>query len=192
MSANLDQLSFVSRRHAGGGFDYWSGVAAGQSYSDDCETGERLAEEFITFCGEHPAYGNTTLLGPIMLAMEENGATKGHKVGFINTVNQYAIIGGAFRSSILRLLDAQDRVGEAINFTRLVANAIDGMLLDDDMKAFAAGVYEIEKRLCQAQDLLKGTRDSLSKHWAQMLFKLLSRNAQGLSQKAIFLAKPLI
>lgn len=73
-------------------------------------------------------------------------------------------VGIRFRPSLSKFLDAQDRVGEALDFTRLVSNAIDSLQLGDDMKAISAGVYETEKRLCSAKELLVEAKDSLGQH----------------------------
>lgn len=58
---------------------------------------------------------------------------------------------------------AQDKIDQAVRFSRLVFNAIESMELDNDIKAISAGVYEIEKHLSQAQELLEDTKDALSK-----------------------------
>jgi hypothetical protein len=68
---------------------------------------------------------------------------------------QEAVISSPVRQSISKFIDAQDRVGEAIDFTRLVSSAIDSLESDDDMKAISAGVYEVEKRLSLAKALLE-------------------------------------
>ncbi|RFB87222.1 hypothetical protein B5K08_22525 [Rhizobium leguminosarum bv. trifolii] len=87
-------LSFIKKNtEKGGGYDYWANVPTGGSYGPDAEIGQRLAEEFIAFIGKHHNVGNATLLGSIMLAMETS-ATRGHKIGFMNTINKYAMAGG--------------------------------------------------------------------------------------------------
>ncbi|MGO6896404.1 hypothetical protein ACCT15_25625 [Rhizobium ruizarguesonis] len=89
-----DGLSFISKNSGkGGGYDYWADVPTGGSYGPDTEIGQRLAEEFIAFIGKYHNVGNATLLGSIMLAMEAS-ATRGHKIGFMNTINKYAMAGG--------------------------------------------------------------------------------------------------
>ncbi|RUM21513.1 hypothetical protein EFD56_03255 [Rhizobium phaseoli] len=86
--------SFIKKkREDGGGYDYWADVPRSGNYSADADLGRRLAEEFIAFIGKHHNVGNASLLGSIMLDMEA-GATRGHKVGFMNTVNKYAMAGG--------------------------------------------------------------------------------------------------
>ncbi|PWI54504.1 hypothetical protein B5K03_10055 [Rhizobium phaseoli] len=94
-SPPLDTLSFVERRAMGGGYNYWANVPPASSYTEDCEIGQRLAEEFIQFIGAYHNYGNATLLGSIVADMEKNGAGRGHKIGFLNTINKYAM-GGAY------------------------------------------------------------------------------------------------
>ncbi|MBB2840180.1 UNVERIFIED_ORG: hypothetical protein GGE64_003947 [Rhizobium etli] len=87
-------LSFIKKkREDRGGYDYWADVPRSGNYSTDADLGRRLAEEFIAFIGRHHNVGNASLLGSIMLDMEA-GATRGHKVGFMNTVNRYAMAGG--------------------------------------------------------------------------------------------------
>ena len=43
-------------------------------------------------------------------------------------------------------LQAQDKISEGIDFSRLVFNAIEGMELDADLKSLSAGVYAIERK----------------------------------------------
>ncbi|MBB4505990.1 hypothetical protein [Rhizobium leguminosarum] len=90
-SPPLDTLSFIERRKSGGGYNYWANVPAAGSYSEECETGGRLAEEFLTFIGKYHNNGNGALLGPIVIDMDKNGAGRGHKIGFLNTINKYAM-----------------------------------------------------------------------------------------------------
>ncbi|NKM13007.1 hypothetical protein GFL85_18555 [Rhizobium laguerreae] len=91
VSPPLDTLSFIERRQNGGGFNYWANVPASSSYADECEIGGRLAEEFLTFIGKYHNNGNGALLGLIVIDMEKNGAGRGHKIGFLNTINKYAM-----------------------------------------------------------------------------------------------------
>ncbi|NNH67988.1 hypothetical protein [Rhizobium laguerreae] len=90
-SPPLNTLSFIERRKSGGGYNYWANVPAAGSYSEECETGGRLAEEFLTFIGKYHNNGNGALLGPIVIDMDKNGAGRGHKIGFLNTINKYAM-----------------------------------------------------------------------------------------------------
>ncbi|MBY3344890.1 hypothetical protein [Rhizobium laguerreae] len=87
-------LSFVKKNIEGGGYNHWAGVPATENYALDCRTGVALAEEFISFIGKYHTYGNGSLLGSIVIDMEKNGATRGHKIGFMNTINKYAMAGG--------------------------------------------------------------------------------------------------
>jgi len=93
-SPRLDTLSFIKRNFVAGGYNYWADIAPGASYSEDYATGERLAKEFVDFIGEYHNVGNACLLGSITMDMEANGATRGHKIGFMNTINKYAMAGG--------------------------------------------------------------------------------------------------
>lgn len=91
VSPPLDTLSFIERRQSGGGFNYWANVPAASSYADECEIGGRLAEEFLTFIGKYHNNGNGALLGPIVIDMDKNGAGRGHKIGFMNTISKHAM-----------------------------------------------------------------------------------------------------
>ncbi|MGO6875575.1 hypothetical protein ACCS85_27605 [Rhizobium ruizarguesonis] len=91
VSPPLDTLSFIERRQSGGGYNYWANVPAASSYADECEIGGRLAEEFASFIGKYHNNGNGALLGSIVIDMEKNGAGRGHKIGFLNTINKYAM-----------------------------------------------------------------------------------------------------
>ncbi|TAW32048.1 hypothetical protein ELH93_22175 [Rhizobium leguminosarum] len=90
-SPPLDTLSFIERRQSGGGYNYWANVPAASSYAEECEIGGRLAEEFLTFIGKYHNNGNGALLGPIVIDMDKNGAGRGHKIGFMNTISKYAM-----------------------------------------------------------------------------------------------------
>lgn len=91
-----DDLSFMTRKAPrGSGIDYWSVQGTG-SYSGDCEVGRRLALEYLTYLGEHPTYGNTTLLGCIvgdMLKRPEvaGGKLTGIEIAFLSAVNKHAM-----------------------------------------------------------------------------------------------------
>ncbi|QKK31868.1 hypothetical protein FE844_020785 [Rhizobium indicum] len=91
VSPPLDTLSFIERCQSGGGYDYWANVPVGASYTEECEIGGRLAEEFVDFIGRYHNNGNGALLGSIVIDMEKNGASRGHKIGFLNTINKYAM-----------------------------------------------------------------------------------------------------
>jgi len=168
----LDRLSFVSRRHVGGGFDYWCGVPAGRDYSEDCETGERLAEEFIDFISKFHSEGSATLLGSIMLGMEESKAPRGQKIGFMNTINRYAMVGGYAAGTAknapaqnmtvrkIQFLNGEDLVYECAHLSRLVFNSIEGLELDADLKSLSAGINIIEKKLHDAAELFEFAKRS--------------------------------
>ncbi len=74
----------------GAGIDYWN-VETTASYSTDCERGRALADEFVTFLGDNPTYGNTSLLGPIVLDMIANPPAKGLVIGFMSVINGYIL-----------------------------------------------------------------------------------------------------
>src|SRR5688500_12283587 len=66
-----DDISFMKRRKPRGtGIDYWSVEATGH-YDLDCTEGKELAREYLTYIGQHPTYGNATLLGLIVRDMVE-------------------------------------------------------------------------------------------------------------------------
>ncbi|MBY3617527.1 hypothetical protein [Rhizobium bangladeshense] len=109
-SPPLDTLSFIERRATGGGYNYWANVPPAASYTEECEVGQRLAEEFIQFIGAYHNYGNATLLGSIVIDMEKNGAGRGHKLGFLNTINKYAM-GGAYLMHATELKPEHPRGG---------------------------------------------------------------------------------
>ena len=98
-SPSLGALSFVKKIGKGKGYNYWTDVEATGSYSEDCKIGRASAEEFIAFIGKYHNDGNARILGSIVIDMEKNGATKGHKIGFLNTINEYAMIGGYLEAS---------------------------------------------------------------------------------------------
>ncbi|WP_413989347.1 hypothetical protein ACMDCR_25760 [Labrys okinawensis] len=84
-----DALSFVTRRKPrGGGSNYWDVKPTG-NYCDDYAAGKAFAEEYIAFLGLYPTYGNTTLLGGIVVDMLPGGRN-GMVIGFMNTVGVYA------------------------------------------------------------------------------------------------------
>jgi hypothetical protein len=91
VSPPVDTLSFVERRKSEGGYNYWANVPAAASYTEECEIGGRLADEFLAFVGEYHTNGNGSLLGSIAIDMEKNSASRGHKIGFMNRINKYAM-----------------------------------------------------------------------------------------------------
>lgn len=94
MPPRSDELSFVAKRGKGGGFNYWSVEPTG-SYQADCDAGAALAEEYLSFIGAHPTYGNGTLLSCIvrdMLDQAKDGRDwSGVHVGFLTGVNRFAM-----------------------------------------------------------------------------------------------------
>ena len=93
-----DELSFVTWRREGrkrmGGYNYWTVAPTGR-HGDDCETGHRLAEEYLAFIGKCPTNGNHTLLTCIvrdMIDQASKGAPwSGVHVGFLAGVNGHAM-----------------------------------------------------------------------------------------------------
>jgi hypothetical protein len=94
-SRRHDDLSFIVRKKPrGSGFDYWSVQSTG-SYAQDCKLGRELGKEFLTYIGQHPTNGNSTLLGCIVLSMIDNASddkrARGAELGFIREVSNYAM-----------------------------------------------------------------------------------------------------
>ncbi|OAM75484.1 hypothetical protein [Devosia elaeis] len=94
-----DDLSFVTRKIEGCGFDYWNVDSTGD-YSEDCALGRRLGEEYLTYIGQHPTNGNATLLQCIadsMIARRREPRTSwgrhttGIEMAFFAAVNEYAM-----------------------------------------------------------------------------------------------------
>lgn len=90
-----DDLSFMKRRKPKGtGIDYWLINPTG-NYTHDCEAGGKLAEEYLAYIGEHPTYGNGTLLTCIVHEMIDRAKAgevwTGVHVGFLAGVNRYAM-----------------------------------------------------------------------------------------------------
>ena len=125
-SPRLDEaLSFVTvNKGKGGGYNYWANVPAGESYTEDCATGCALAEELMAFSAKYPNYGNASLLGPIMLAMEANGATKGQKIAFWNTINKFAMVGACIDEMGAKLLKPEDPKDKAYRLASELAHTL--------------------------------------------------------------------
>ncbi|MGV8833276.1 MAG: hypothetical protein ACOH2N_14980 [Devosia sp.] len=94
-----DDLSFVSRKINGGGFDYWTVESSGD-YSADCERGRILGAEFLAYIGEHSTNHNATLLQCIVNSMmvrcrnprtSWGRHTSGVEMAFLAAVNEYAL-----------------------------------------------------------------------------------------------------
>ena len=99
-----DVLSFVARKtpkKKGGGFDYWTAEPS-RNYSEDCEVGGILAEEYLAFIGQYPTVGNSTLLGCVVNAMVNKVVARGPgsrteyrlsgvEVQFLQRINEYAM-----------------------------------------------------------------------------------------------------
>ncbi len=137
----LDELSFVMRNPGRGrGYNYWAGVPA-LSYARDCDTGNALAEEFTRFMAAKRAAGLWSVLGNIVEDMEKNGASKGHRVGFLSAINRYAAAAAyvAHSDEWKRAESPVDRVN------RLTAELSEALNEHADQR-FHAVVYPSEKR----------------------------------------------
>lgn len=92
---HADSLSFMRvRKPKGTGIDYWFINPTG-NYTDDCEVGRKLADEYLAYIGENPTYGNGALLTSIVLEMidraKEGQKWSGVHVGFLAGVNHYTM-----------------------------------------------------------------------------------------------------
>lgn len=137
-----EALSFVKfKKRKGAGYDYWTNVPVGSSYTEDCAIGRERAEEFMAFSGKYPSYGNSTLLGAIALAMEANGATRGHKIGFMNTINKYAMVGAYLDTKGEKApLDPKTRLESLTSeIAKIIASSPDMMI--DHVTVNKSGVY---------------------------------------------------
>jgi hypothetical protein len=171
MTRKLDQVSFISRRKVGGGFNYWSGVETGADYSADCKIGEGLADEFVNEICSAATNGNARLLAPIVQDMHENGATIGQKVGFFGRVSEHLQMcatiarGGIELSSSIspKLICAVDKIDETRSFIHLVACALDSMSAagDRDIDAIQYGLKQIAAGVDAARDAVEEGRDML-------------------------------
>jgi hypothetical protein len=88
-------LSFMQlRKKRGTGVDYWIVESSG-NYTIDCDKGEQLADEYLTYIGKYPTVGNATLLNCIvhdMIDRAKAGAPwTGVHVGFLSGINRYAM-----------------------------------------------------------------------------------------------------
>ncbi len=161
-----EALSFVDlKTPKGGGYDYWANVPAGSSYTEDCAIGREKAEEFIAFSGKYPTYGNSTLLGAIALAMEANGATHGHKIGFMNTINKYAMVGAYVDAKGGKLLIEPKARLEALTteIAKIIASNPDMMI--DYITVYKHGVYS--SLSFQDDDLSAGVKAALEDYNAK-------------------------
>jgi hypothetical protein len=102
-----DALSFVTREEGRSGFNYWAVEGSG-SYILDHAEGRKLGDEFLAFIGQHPTYGNATLLSCIVDSMmrvrsKPNTSwgkhTTGLEIGFLAVVNEYAMASAALVGS---------------------------------------------------------------------------------------------
>jgi hypothetical protein len=101
---HADSLSFMRvRKPKGTGIDYWL-VSPTGNYTDDCEVGRKLADEYLAYIGEHPTNGNTTLLTCIVREMIDRAIAgqkwSGTHVGFLAGVNRYAMAMAMYRSEV--------------------------------------------------------------------------------------------
>lgn len=98
---HADDLSFMRRRRPkGSGIDYWVVAPVAPKigvggYTADCETGRRLADEYLSYIGKHPTYGNATLLTCIVHEMIDRAKAgegwSGINVGFLSQINRHAM-----------------------------------------------------------------------------------------------------
>lgn len=65
---------------------------------------------------------------------------------------------GMSKEALKLLTQAQDQISECIDLSRLTFNSIEGLELDDDLKALSFGVNLIESKLKEAQTLFNHAR----------------------------------
>lgn len=86
------------RRPVGKGIDHWCVKPTGK-YGFDCETGFRLANEFLKFIGEQPTIGHSRLLNCIVQEIHEGAAAgkefTGVEAGFFMRINEAATAAAA-------------------------------------------------------------------------------------------------
>jgi hypothetical protein len=114
-----DDLTFMKRRKPRGtGINYWVVEDDGSSYTEECRKGAALGREYLSYLGEHPTYGNASLLGPIvndMLARSEvqrRGKLTGVEIAFLAKVNEAALTMAAIANRADMPLDADARLVE--------------------------------------------------------------------------------
>jgi hypothetical protein len=95
-----DDLSFMKRwMPRGTGVDYWNIEATGR-YDLDCEKGKELAREYLAYIGQHPTFGNATLLGCIVGDMAgrvaDRGRLSGVEIAFLQCINEAALFTAAY------------------------------------------------------------------------------------------------
>lgn len=101
-----DDLSFLKKRkpRGGGGIDYWNVKPSGDHYLDFAR-GKELALEYLSYIGQHPTIGNSNLLPMIVSSMLEkhvDGRLSGVAKGFIQGINDAAMITAIFAPHLLR------------------------------------------------------------------------------------------
>lgn len=139
--ARLDALSFVKRNPGRGrGYNYWADVPA-RDYARDCELGNALAEEFTRYMAANPSAGVSSLLTEIVAAMEANGATNGHRVGFLSIINRYAAAAAFVRHS-----DEWKKPEHPTERVNRLAAELSEALNEHADKRFHAVVYPSQKR----------------------------------------------
>ena len=80
----------------GGGRCFWS-VAGTGDYGTDCELGHKLGQDYLAFVGQYHREVDVVLLGWIVEDMIALGLSpgpdfgKGVRIGFLHTVNGYAL-----------------------------------------------------------------------------------------------------
>lgn len=96
---DVRNLSFV-KDVKGEERNFWATVSTGD-YAKDCELGHLLADEYIAFVARFPTNGNVILLGWIVEAMMKR-PDDGHglRIGFLHTVNSYAIAASCLRREV--------------------------------------------------------------------------------------------
>lgn len=146
-------LSFMRlrTRDEGGGIDSWT-VEATDNYTADCRKGSGLAREFMSYIGQHPSYGNGTLLAGIVDSMVERRSGRGLsglEVAFLNETNRWAQVTATIavnNPKLATFLDEEAGVAPAVAVaeqTESLAAKLDRLTreLSDALAEFDAGEF---------------------------------------------------
>ena len=95
LAHHADELSFMApRKPKGTGIHYWLAKPSGNR-SQDWERGRQLADEYLSYIGKHPTYGNELLLSDIVHDMMEQAQSgqkwNGLQASFLRSINIYAM-----------------------------------------------------------------------------------------------------
>ncbi|TKD40629.1 MAG: hypothetical protein E5W98_20560 [Mesorhizobium sp.] len=107
-----DDLSFMGLRPEGG-INYWT-IKGSRNYTEDCETGAILADEYLVYIGAHPTNFNAVLLTSIVEDMQRAGELGGVEIGFLNGVNRAALFVAATKPEYFERSKAERESGREL------------------------------------------------------------------------------